>query len=248
MSSERPAGLPDSVLLVDDEPAVLETLPIALKRAGLSVRTASNAEDALRLIEEEAFGALVTDKNLPGVNGIELMKRVKARQPHCACLIITAYVSTASVLEALQLGASDYILKPFDSLQLVTQRVKRAIEERRVAAERAALAEALRGMEKRLRTTEQEVFERQTELDLFQNVMELRVEEATKGLLARLAEIESDLNAEKNRRDSQRQALLEVAERCRAEAKALQGGGAEALERIAALVTQAAESLSATGG
>lgn len=251
MASEKTGAggiLPDSVLLVDDEPAVLETLPIALKRAGLMVRTAANAEEAMRLVEEETFGALVADKNLPGVNGIELMKRVKAKQPHCACLVITAYVSTASVLEALQLGASDYILKPFDSLALVTQRVKRAIQERRVSAERAVLADTLRSMEKRLRTSEQEVFQRQTELDLFQNVMELRVEEATKGLMTRVASLESDLNSEKTRRDANRTSLLELAERCRADAKKIpEGPASTTLERTAQQLTELAASLAATG-
>ena len=149
---------PDLVLLVDDEKSILDVLSMGFKKAGIPVKTAINAEDAILQLESFKFGAVVTDKNLPGKSGLDLLKVIRERYPHCARVVITGFVNTESVLEAMKLGADDYLLKPFESIMLVIERVKQAMKHRKVQQEREALAKALRELEKTLRKSEHTTF------------------------------------------------------------------------------------------
>lgn len=236
----QPQGpLPDSVLLVDDEQSVIDVLSKALTRGGITVKAVKTAEQAFPLLDSERFGAVVTDKNLPQRSGLDVVRAAREKQPFCACIVITGFVSAASVLEALQLGANDYILKPFDDLALVVQRIKRAIASQRTEAERATLAEMIKDLAKSLhdkddslRAKDEEVFQSKTELDLFTSVMDLRIEEATRPLMTRVALLESDLQAEQERRGKLKRTLSELAARVREAAKSA-GEGAAALEQVA---------------
>ena len=201
---------PDLVLIVDDERSILDVLSMGFKRAGIATKTAINAEDAILLLEVHTFGAVVTDKNLPGKSGLDLLKVINEKYDNTARLVITGYVNTESVLEAMRLGADDYLLKPFESIMLVVERVKQAMKHRRVQLEREALARALREMEKTLRRTESTAFQKGTELDLFQNVMELRIEDATTDLRARVGLLEAELEVEKERRAVLKRMLTEM--------------------------------------
>jgi len=125
-------AFPSSVLVIDDEPVVLDLFQRALGGKGLSIRTAKNADEALALIEREGFGCVLTDKNLPGLDGIEIVRRVRKAQPFCACIVMTGYASAGSAVEAFRLGAVDYLEKPFDDLARVADRIDDAV---RVAEE-----------------------------------------------------------------------------------------------------------------
>jgi CheY-like chemotaxis protein len=118
-----------SVLVIDDEPVVLDLFQRVLGEKGLSTRLARNAEEALAFIEREEFGCVLADKNLPGLDGIEIIRRVRQSQPHCACIVMTAYASTESAVEALRLGAIDYIEKPFDDLDRLVGRIDDALRQ-----------------------------------------------------------------------------------------------------------------------
>lgn len=201
----------DLVLLVDDEKSILDVLTMGFKRGGLVVKTAMTAEEALELLETERFGAVVTDKNLPGKSGIELLAAVNEKWPHCARLIITGYVSAESVIEAMRLGADDYLLKPFENIMLVVERVKKAMGHRRMQAEREALAVALRETEVSLRKSESTAFQKVTELDLFHNVVELKLEDATRELKEKVAALEAELETERERRAALKKTLQELA-------------------------------------
>lgn len=201
----------DLVLLVDDEKSILDVLTMGFKRGGLAVKTAMTAEEALELLETQRFGAVVTDKNLPGKSGIELLAAVNEKWPHCARLIITGYVSAESVIEAMRLGADDYLLKPFENIMLVVERVKKAMGHRRVQAEREALAVALRETEVSLRKSESTAFQKVTELDLFHNVVELKLEDATRELKEKVAALEAELETERERRAALKKTLQELA-------------------------------------
>jgi FixJ family two-component response regulator len=173
------SSFPSDVLIVDDEPTVIDVLKVVLKKHKLDARGATTGEEAIELLKTQRFGCLVTDKNLPGKNGLEVIREAKRLQPYCACLIMTGYPNADSMLEALRLGAIDYLEKPFPELGLVIQRVQAAMEHARTAFEREALATTLREMSAELKKSEEAVFQRQTELDVFVSVLELRVEEAT---------------------------------------------------------------------
>jgi DNA-binding NtrC family response regulator len=126
---------PESVLVVDDEKVVLDVLKAALKKAGFTVFTASTLVEGTALVHGRGFGCALIDKNLPDGSGLELIKLIRARQPDCMCLVMTAYPNADSILEALNLGAVDYLEKPFAHVSIIQQKVKAAVErQRRLAA------------------------------------------------------------------------------------------------------------------
>jgi len=228
---EPSAPLPDSVLLVDDDASVLAVLHAALTRGKLKVHSVATGEEAIAALDKERFGAVVTDKNLPKASGLDVIRAAKLKQPYAARIIITGYVSTQSVLEALELGAHDYLLKPFEDVMLVVQRVKKAIEGQRVEAERATLADMIKELAADLRKREGQVAASKTELDLFQSVMELRAEESNRELLSRIASLEADVGAEKSRRGQLKERLTELGDKIRGAAD----GAGEARSRIVQL-------------
>ena len=129
--------MPSSVLVVDDEPIVLQIFSRVLSEKGLRTRTASNAEEALKVLDEGGIACVLADKNMPGMDGIEMLRRVREAQPHCAFIVMTGYASTESAIEALRLGAVDYLQKPFEDLEIVAQRIEDAIQQVRTEIERS---------------------------------------------------------------------------------------------------------------
>ncbi|NOK32583.1 response regulator [Corallococcus exercitus] len=123
--------LASKVLLVDDEPVVLDICVRLLAReADLIVSPVGSAEEALVLLKDQRFDVLVTDKNLPGMGGVELIAEARRMQPALEAVMITAYASSESVIAAFAAGASDYIVKPFDDLRVLRAKVRAALERR----------------------------------------------------------------------------------------------------------------------
>jgi CheY-like chemotaxis protein len=137
MGQAQALQMPSSVLVVDDEPIVLQVFSRLLSEKGLRTRTASNAEEALKLLEEGGIACVLADKNMPGMDGIEMLRRVREAQPQCAFIVMTGYASTESAIEALRLGAVDYLQKPFDDLDDVARRIEEAIQQVRLETERS---------------------------------------------------------------------------------------------------------------
>ena len=100
------------ILIVDDEPIVRESIRDWLKDAGYQVATAETGEEALEMIEKQDFSAMVLDVRLPGKTGIKVLKQVKALKPQIKSIVITAYPSVELAVEAMKLGAVDYLIKP----------------------------------------------------------------------------------------------------------------------------------------
>ena len=101
------------ILVVDDEAIVRESLRDWLTDAGYEVFTAENGPQALEIIKGERLGIVLADLVMPGMDGIELMKRAREILPHIQVVIITAYASIATAVAAMKEGAYDYIEKPF---------------------------------------------------------------------------------------------------------------------------------------
>lgn len=132
----------DSILVVDDEAIVLDVLKVALKKAGFTVYTASRMVDGLALAKGQKFSCALIDKNLPDGSGLDLIKQIRAKHPDCTCLVMTAYPNADSILEALKLGAVDYLEKPFPHVSIIQEKVKAAVDrQRRLAALSARVAE-----------------------------------------------------------------------------------------------------------
>ncbi len=186
-------SFPADVLVVDDEKVVIQVLSRALKERGFAVTSADSGEAAVDLIEKSGFGCLVVDKNLPGIDGIEVVRRAKKAQPYCASIVITGYASTASAVEALRLGATDYLQKPFQDLDLVVEKVEKAIVHQRAKFERDAFLKRLREFEGELQDRSNEVTRQRTEIQMFNEVLEQRVRQATEDLLQKCQVLEASV-------------------------------------------------------
>ncbi len=114
-----------SIMVVDDEVIVRESLFHWFKKYGHVVETASSGFEALEKLEKYPFQLLFVDIKMPGMDGIELLEKVKTEYPDTLVIIITAYGSIESAVKAMRIGATDYLLKPFkpDQLSLVMERI-----------------------------------------------------------------------------------------------------------------------------
>ena len=118
------------VLVVDDEAVVLTVLREALRRGGYRVTTAASGEEAIDLMRQRRFDLVLTDKNLPGASGLEVLRVARSLDPPPAVVLITGYSSYDSAVEALDIGAHDYIEKPIRDLENLRFRIRRALSRR----------------------------------------------------------------------------------------------------------------------
>jgi len=128
----------EKILVVDDEQSLREVLSIMLRRAGYTVISATDGEDAIELIHKEIFDLVITDLRMPKIDGLEVLKAVKSASPETVVLIITAFATADSAVEAMKQGAYDYLTKPFqvDEVQLI---IRNALEKRRLTTENMLL-------------------------------------------------------------------------------------------------------------
>ena len=115
------------ILLVEDDDVFLRPLHRTLELAGYDVLPVPSAEDALEALKGEDVDVVLTDKRLPGMDGVELVRRVKADHADLAVVVMTAYGTIESAVEAMRLGAEDYLVKPFEVAELLLV-IRRAIE------------------------------------------------------------------------------------------------------------------------
>jgi len=108
-----------TILLVDDEPIIRKTLAGKLKDEGFTVLTAENGDKALAFLSTTRIHLVITDLMMEGMNGIQVLEGVKAKSPETAVIILTGYGDLTSAIDALRLGADDYLLKPCDLNELL---------------------------------------------------------------------------------------------------------------------------------
>jgi len=119
-----------NVLIVDDEEGILDALKMHLEMDGYLVDTASSAVDAVTKVENaKSIHILLTDINMPKMDGIELLEKVKAISPTTIVIMITAYTSLMKVANSRINGATDYLLKPFRDLNEVDDVMERAYHQ-----------------------------------------------------------------------------------------------------------------------
>jgi putative two-component system response regulator len=124
----------DRVLIADDEEAISNILAKRLTREGYTCVTVKNGREALSHFYKDTFSLIITDIKMPEMDGIELLKRIKAINPNIRVIMVTAFPEINMAVEAMRLGAYDFIIKPAD-LELVTHSVKKALESKRLEEE-----------------------------------------------------------------------------------------------------------------
>ena len=132
----------EKLLIVDDEQGMRDLLSIMLRKEGYSVDCAGSGQEALDRITADVYDLVVTDISMPGLDGISVLRRVRDTAPELPTILITAYASTESAIEALKLGAYDYIVKPFDVEEFKIV-VRNALERKRLQRENQYLRREL---------------------------------------------------------------------------------------------------------
>lgn len=129
-------------LIIDDEEAILDSCSQVLKREGHTVKTAKNGDEGLKTFKKEIFHLVLLDLKMPGMSGMEVLKRIKEENPETPVIIITGYASLESAVEAMKMGAFDYIDKPFSpkELRVIT---KEALKSREIFLENLYLRQEL---------------------------------------------------------------------------------------------------------
>ena len=123
------------ILVIEDEPMVLKMVANILKRLDFDLFTATNGDDAITLFEKEFPPIVLTDIDLPGQSGINVLKHIKSISPATQVIIFSGVGTTRDVIEALRMGASDYLVKPVN-IGLLTHTVKRCVERHELIKER----------------------------------------------------------------------------------------------------------------
>ncbi len=107
-------GMSHSILIIDDEPNLRRSLGLILQRAGYVITTASNAAEAMHVLQAGAYDLIFLDIKLPDQNGIDLLPQIRKLYPEMPILILTAHATLDTAIGAVRLGAKDYLLKPID--------------------------------------------------------------------------------------------------------------------------------------
>jgi len=127
------------ILIVEDDEIFLRPLQRTLEVAGYEVLVVPSGEDAIDLLKNDDVDLVLTDKRLPGIDGVEIVRRIKADHSTLAVVVMTAYGTIGSAVEAMRLGAEDYLVKPFDAAEVLMV-LRRAIEFHELkAANRATI-------------------------------------------------------------------------------------------------------------
>ncbi|MBF0274049.1 MAG: sigma-54-dependent Fis family transcriptional regulator [Nitrospinae bacterium] len=132
-----------TILVIDDEKSMCEFFELFLSSHGFNPIIANGGEEGLRKVNTENYDLVITDIQMPGVNGIEILKSVKAKDPNCPVITITAYATPELAAESMILGAQGYLPKPFSN-DLVLATINEALSKRKVVLENKSLREELK--------------------------------------------------------------------------------------------------------
>ena len=125
----------EKVLLVDDEPEFLEVLSERMRARDIEVTTAATAQEALEKVGNDNFDAIILDLMMPGMDGIDALKAIKDKIPEAQIILLTGHATVEKGVEAMKLGATDFLEKPAD-LNELTEKIKQAQARKMVIMEK----------------------------------------------------------------------------------------------------------------
>lgn len=126
----------EKILLVDDEEKFLEMMAERMRSRGMDVSTATSAAEAVRLAETESFDAIILDLKMPEMDGIEVLKLLKKKRPDSQVILLTGHATVEKGIEAMKLGAVDFLEKPAD-LNALAEKIKQAHTHKMLVVEKA---------------------------------------------------------------------------------------------------------------
>jgi DNA-binding NtrC family response regulator len=132
---KRSRKMAEKVLLVDDEKDFLEVMAERMAARGIEVSTASSAAEAISLAEKESFDAIIVDLMMPEMDGIEALKLLKKKKPESQVILLTGHATLEKGIEAMKLGAVDFLEKPADMSDL-TKKIKKAHARKMMVVEK----------------------------------------------------------------------------------------------------------------
>lgn len=138
------------ILVVDDEESLRELIAQILREDGHEVNEAANGEQALAAFRKDLHPLVITDIRMGGISGIQLLREIKQMRPETQVIIITSHASLDTALTALRVGAYDYLIKPFEDLELISAVVNRAIDKINLIIENRALIGKLKSYNEEL--------------------------------------------------------------------------------------------------
>jgi DNA-binding NtrC family response regulator len=132
-----------SILIVDDEEVLQDVLTVLLRKEGHNTISAYSGEEGIEILDKEEIDLVLLDLMLPGMNGMQVLKEIRQRWPDQVVVVITAYSSIESAIDAMREGAFHYIPKPFKNEEVLLT-LRKGLEQRRLASENRSLREQLR--------------------------------------------------------------------------------------------------------
>ncbi|MEE8576430.1 MAG: response regulator, partial [candidate division Zixibacteria bacterium] len=136
--------MPARILVIDDEDSMCNFMEIMLSKEGYSVDTTNSAKDGVGLLRKNSYDLVIADLNMPEMSGIEVLKEVRSFKNDQDLIVMTAYASVDTAIDAMKHGAVDYITKPFkiDEIKLV---IEKSISRKQLIKENHTLKKQLRG-------------------------------------------------------------------------------------------------------
>ena len=131
------------ILVIDDEQIVHESCNRILTEEGYEVKSAFTGQEGFKKIEEETYDLVITDLKMPGISGMEALKKIKKDNPNIGIVMVTGYSTAETAVEAMKLGAFDYLPKPFTPDELISV-INKAVEKKKVLLETKHLESAYR--------------------------------------------------------------------------------------------------------
>ncbi len=164
MERSRPRTRAPHLVIVDDEPVILQILKAVFEDEPYRLTLASSGNEALDVMQRDGVDLLLTDKNLPDVNGLDLLKAAKEVNADAEVIIITGYASLETALAAMELDAFDYVLKPLNNVFDIRKKVRRALEKQQMAIQNRKLLAYLEAKNTELESSLSETRRLQAEL------------------------------------------------------------------------------------
>ena len=121
----------DTILIVDDSPFMLRTMSFILEKAGYATATANSGQEALEKLAEKDYSLILADIKMPGMDGLEMLRRIREIDSDAVVIVMTAYASLDTAVKAIKYNAYDYLVKPFDDTDKVLTIIERGLQKRR---------------------------------------------------------------------------------------------------------------------